>query len=47
METKLDKILKKTTKSLLDWVKVIENASEIHTIDSSVFQLIKNLKLKL
>jgi hypothetical protein len=47
IKTNLNKVfLKKTTKSLLDWVKVIENASEIHTIDSSVFQLIKNLKLK-
>jgi hypothetical protein len=47
IQTKLNKIfLTKKTKNILDWIKVIENAKEIHTIDSSIFQLIKNLKLK-
>jgi hypothetical protein len=47
INTKLPKIfLEEKTENILDWVKIIENASEIHTIDSSIFQLIKNLKLK-
>lgn len=31
------------TDSIFDWIPVIEGAKEIHTIDSSVFQLIKQL----
>jgi len=46
MNTKLPKVfLSKKTPNLLDWLMVIENAQEIHTIDTSVFQLIKNLNL--
>jgi len=38
--------LEKITNNLLDWIGVIENAKEIHTIDTSVFQMIKNLNIK-
>ena len=34
------------TDSLFDWIGVLEKATEIHTIDSSVFHLIKQLDLK-
>tara|TARA_B100000287_G_scaffold426829_1_gene475399 strand:- start:12 stop:683 length:672 start_codon:yes stop_codon:yes gene_type:complete len=45
-KTKLPKVfLSKKTDSLMDWLKIIETATEIHTIDSSVFQLIKNMQL--
>lgn len=33
------------TKNLLDYVKVIENASEIHCVDSSVFHLIDSMEV--
>ena len=46
MDTQLPKVfLSQKTPNLLDWLMVIENAQEIHTIDTSVFQLIKNLNL--
>lgn len=34
------------TDSLFDWIGVIEKAKEIHTMDSSIFQLIKQLDIK-
>lgn len=34
------------TDNLLDWLMVIEDAYEIHTIDTSVFHLIRNMQLK-
>lgn len=47
IKTKYKKIyLQKITDNILDWIGVIENAKEIHTIDTSVFQMIKNLNLK-
>ncbi len=33
------------TDSLFDWVGVLHKASEIHTVDTSIFQLIKQLNL--
>lgn len=46
INTKLQKVyLSPVTDSIFDWLSVIESAKEIHTIDSSVFQLIKQLKL--
>lgn len=38
--------LRKVSDNLLDWVSLIKNASEIHTVDSSPFHLTKNLKLE-
>jgi len=38
--------LQPITDSLFDWIGVIEKAKEIHTIDSSIFQLIKQLTVK-
>ena len=35
--------LQPLTDSIFDWIGVIEKATEIHTIDSSVFQLVKQL----
>lgn len=35
--------LQPITDSLFDWIGVIEKAKEIHTIDSSIFQLIRQL----
>jgi hypothetical protein len=32
--------------TVFDWLKVIENASEIHIVDSSLTYLIENLTLK-
>jgi hypothetical protein len=47
IKTNYQKIyLQKITNNLLDWIGVIENAKEIHTIDTSVFQMIKNLNIK-
>jgi len=37
--------LESITGNLFDWLPVIFNASEVHTIDTSIFQLIKQLKL--
>jgi len=37
--------LEPITDSIFDWVGVIEKATEIHTVDTSVFQLIKQLRL--
>ena len=34
------------TNNMLDYVKIIQNASEIHCIDSSVMNLIDGMKLK-
>jgi hypothetical protein len=33
------------TDSIFDWIGVLEKAKEIHTIDSSIFQLAKQLNL--
>lgn len=45
IKTKLPIIyLEKLTDNIFDWISIIENSKEIHTIDSSIFQLIKNLK---
>ncbi len=45
IKTKLPIIyLDKLTDNIFDWISIIENSKEIHTIDSSIFQLIKNLK---
>jgi hypothetical protein len=33
------------TDSIFDWIGVLEKAEEIHTIDSAIFQLIKQLNL--
>ena len=38
--------LQPITDSLFDWIGVIEKAKEMHTIDSSIFQLIKQLTVK-
>ena len=47
IDSKYKKIyLQKLTDNLLDWIGIIENAKEIHTIDTAVFQMIKNLNLK-
>jgi hypothetical protein len=47
IKTEYQKIyLKNITNNLLDWIGVIENAKEIHTIDTSVFQMIKNMNIK-
>ena len=47
IDSKYKKIyLQKLTDNLLDWIGVIENAKEIHTIDTAIFQMIKNLNLK-
>lgn len=46
IETNFPKVfITPKTSNLLDWLLVIERASEIHTIDTSVFQLIKNMQL--
>ena len=37
--------LKPITASVFDWIGVLEKATEIHTIDSSIFHLIKQLNL--
>jgi hypothetical protein len=37
--------LEKITNNLFDWLPIIFNASEVHTIDTSIFQLIKQIKL--
>lgn len=37
--------LKPLTDSIFDWIPVIEGAEEIHTVDSSVFHLMKQLSL--
>jgi hypothetical protein len=34
------------TDSIFDWIPIIESAEEVHTVDSSVFQLIKQLSIK-
>lgn len=45
-ETKLPKVfLEPLSDSIFDWIGIIENAEEIHTIDSSIFQLVKQLKV--
>lgn len=33
-------------KTLFDWCKVIENATEIHTVDTSINYVIETLNLK-
>ena len=33
------------TPSILDWAVILQKANEIHTVDSSIFHLIKQLKL--
>ncbi len=38
--------LKPISDSIFDWIGVLEKANEIHTIDSSIFQLIKQIQLK-
>ena len=38
--------LKPLSDSIFDWIGVLEKSKEIHTIDSSIFQLIKQLPLK-
>lgn len=38
--------LQEKSDNLFDWLPVIFNAAELHTIDTSTFQLIKQLKLK-
>jgi hypothetical protein len=38
--------LEQKTDSIFDWIGVIEKASEIHTVDSAIFQLIKQLDVK-
>jgi hypothetical protein len=38
--------LKPLTESIFDWIGVLEKAKEIHTIDSSIYQLIKQLNLE-
>lgn len=46
-KTNIHKIfLSPITDSLFDWIGVIEKAKEIHTMDSSIFQLIKQLDIK-
>jgi len=46
IKTDLPKVfLDAKTDSLFDWMGVLEKAEEIHTVDSSVFQLIKQLNL--
>jgi len=46
IKSKFDKVyLSPLTDSIFDWMGVIESAKEIHIIDSSVFQLVKQLKL--
>jgi len=37
--------LEKSTGNLFDWLPVIYNATEVHTIDTSIFQLIKQINL--
>lgn len=45
IQTDLPKVyMSPITDSIFDWIGVIEKALEIHTIDSSVFQLIKQIK---
>lgn len=45
--TNLEKIMLSTiTDSIFDWIGVLEKATELHTLDSSVFQLAKQLNLK-
>jgi hypothetical protein len=45
--TNLKKImLSAMTDSIFDWIGVLEKAAELHTLDSSVFQLAKQLNLK-
>jgi len=34
------------TKNLLDWVKVIKNAEEIHCVDSAVMHLVDSLECR-
>lgn len=47
IQTPYDKIyLEKLTDNFLDWLFVIENAKEIHTVDSAFFHVVKNLNLK-
>ena len=47
IDTRMEKIfLEEKTDNIFDWMGVIEKASEIHTVDSSIFQLIKQLNLK-
>lgn len=38
--------LKALSSSIFDWIGVLEKADEVHTIDSSIFQLVKQLSLK-
>lgn len=46
IQSNLPKVkLEPITDSIFDWVGVIEKATEIHTVDTSVFQLIKQLGL--
>ena len=46
IESGLPKIyLQPLTDSIFDWIPVIEGAQEIHTIDSSIFHLMKQLSL--
>ena len=46
IESDLPKIyLQPLTDSIFDWIPVIEGAQEIHTIDSSIFHLMKQLSL--
>lgn len=39
--------LEKATDNILDWLKVIENAYEIHTVDTSFLHLIINMDLNI
>ena len=38
--------LRPISDSIFDWIGVLEKAKEIHTVDTSVFHLIKQLQLK-
>lgn len=47
IKSSLSKIyLSKITDNIFDWIGVLEKATEIHTIDSSIFHLIKQLDLR-
>lgn len=46
IKSSLSKIyLSKITDNIFDWIGVLEKATEIHTIDSSIFHLVKQLNL--
>lgn len=47
IQTSYQKVyLQKLSDNMLDWLYIIENAKEIHTVDSAFFHLVKNLNLK-